>query len=131
MVDPIVRSRAAEILIETDLDPEGRAAVVAKVDANREPFRIEDVQVRTAALNARERVLSAFRQPPKVDAATARKKAEDARRAKADTALRMGKNLEDMGKIKAAVGYYEGVVKDHPGTPQAEQATARLAKLKP
>lgn len=48
---------------------------------------------------------------------------------RAATTLRSAANLEKAGKIPGAIGLYRGIVKDYPGTPQAEAASARIAAL--
>jgi YHS domain-containing protein len=71
----------------------------------------------------------------KAKAAKAEAAAESAKPAPAkDTAraasqLRLGQNLEKAGKTAAALKYYQQVVKDYPGTPQAKIAAARIKVL--
>ncbi|MDE2104706.1 MAG: hypothetical protein KGL39_46145, partial [Patescibacteria group bacterium] len=55
-------------------------------------------------------------------------KAETAR--KADTKLKMAQGLEKAKKAKAAIDYYEAIVKDFPGTPAAKVSAERLKGLK-
>jgi hypothetical protein len=50
---------------------------------------------------------------------------------KADTKLKMAQGLEKAKKPKAAIDYYEAIVKDFAGTTAAKTATERLKALKP
>ena len=49
--------------------------------------------------------------------------------ARAASTLRLGQNLERAGKTAAALGYYRRVVKEHPDTPSAQTAAARIKAL--
>ena len=49
--------------------------------------------------------------------------------AKAATLLGLGQNLEKSGKAAAALGYYQRVVKEHPGTASARTAAGRIKAL--
>jgi hypothetical protein len=48
---------------------------------------------------------------------------------RASTTLQMGRNLEKAKKRDAALGYYRQVVKEFPGTQQAEEAAGRIKAL--
>ncbi len=49
--------------------------------------------------------------------------------ARAQSALRSGQNLEKMGKINGAVGFYRQVLKEFPDSPEAKIASDRLKNL--
>jgi hypothetical protein len=49
---------------------------------------------------------------------------------RAASLLRLGQNLEKLGKISGALGYYGRVVKEYPDTPHAQTAAARIKALK-
>jgi hypothetical protein len=49
--------------------------------------------------------------------------------AKAASLLRLGQNLEKTGKPAAALGYYQRVFKEHPGTASARTAAERIKAL--
>jgi YHS domain-containing protein len=49
--------------------------------------------------------------------------------AKAASLLKLGQNLEKAGKPAAALGYYQRIVKEHPGTASAKTAAERIKGL--
>jgi YHS domain-containing protein len=70
--------------------------------------------------------------PPSAENAKAEEPAAkgiDKDEAKAASLLRLGQNLEKTGKPAAAIGYYQRVVKEHPGTASAQTAAERIKAL--
>jgi len=45
--------------------------------------------------------------------------------------LRLGQALERSGQRAGALQYYQQVVKEYPGTPEAQAAAGRIAALSP
>jgi hypothetical protein len=84
-----------------------------------------------------QQYVSVAQPTPELPIATARPEREPVRppkpasprQSKAARDLNIARNLQRSGKIEAAVWTYRDIVRDHPGTPEATEATQQLERL--
>lgn len=130
LVDSVIRSTAASLLIAMDLEPDIRQWIAEKVKVRRKTLANYSSPESQVGVQECDLILAAMQpRPAATPSGTKAPKSID-RSARAKTLFMMGSNLEKAGKFKPAIGYYEEIVEDFSDTDQASEAKKRIARLK-